>query len=379
MIRNVIALLFISTSLLSQDSLYTRSVIKFLCSKKCFGRGYINHGLDHASTFLVNEFKTNKIEPLFGSSYTQSFSHPVNVIRKTKLHVNGNKLKPGIDYIVDPASPSISLKFQLEKKDSTTFISQSRNIKLVTKLSKKLTYSVATDQTSNCTIHLLKSNLKSEPRSLKLKVRSSLENAYAFENIGGYISGTNNDSLIVITAHYDHLGGMGKNTFFPGANDNASGISMVLNLMKYYSVNTPRYKTVFIFFTGEEAGLLGSKYFVDHPSIPLSNIKFLINLDLLGTGEDGIMVVNGAIHQAQFSLLQNINSETAGLKEIKKRGKAMNSDHYWFTEKGVPSFFIYTLGGVSYYHDVYDREETLPLTKYKEVFQLLTKFIQRVN
>ncbi len=379
MIRNVIAFLFVTSSLLSQDSLYTRSVLKFLCSKKCFGRGYLNHGLNHASDFLEIELKKNNVSPLFGNSYKQAFTHPVNIIKHTKLHVNGTLLKPGIDYLVDPATPNIKSKFQLEKKDSVTYMSKAGTIQLTTKLSKKLTYSVATDQTRNCTIHLLKNNLPAEPSSIKLQVRSELDLAFEFENIGGYINGTNNDSLIVITAHYDHLGGMGKKAYFPGANDNASGISMVLNLMKYYKVNTPKYKTVFIFFTGEEAGLLGSKYFVDQNPIPLSTIKFLINLDLLGTGEEGIMVVNGAIYQSQFSLLQKINTEKGGLKEIKKRGKAMNSDHYWFTEKGVPSFFIYTLGGISYYHDVYDREETLPLTKYKEVFQLLTEFMNRVN
>ncbi|HRE24694.1 MAG TPA: aminopeptidase, partial [Bacteroidia bacterium] len=51
------------------------------------------------------------------------------------------------------------------------------------------------------------------------------------------------------------------------------------------------------------------------------------------------------------------------------------SDHYYFSEKGVPAFFIYTLGGVTWYHDVMDKSETLPLTKYNNVFQLLKSFI----
>ena len=59
---------------------------------------------------------------------------------------------------------------------------------------------------------------------------------------------------------------------------------------------------------------------------------------------------------------------------IGARGKAKNSDHYWFTEKGVPSFFIYTLGGIKAYHDIYDRPETLPLTKFAEVYKLLLEF-----
>ena len=107
----------------------------------------------------------------------------------------------------------------------------------------------------------------------------------------------------------------------------------------------------------------------------LAKIKFLINLDLLGTGDDGIMVVNGALYQEQFERLKKINTSGDFVPQIKKRGKAANSDHYWFTERGVPCFFIYTMGGIAAYHDVRDRPETLPLTRYKNVFRLLTTFI----
>jgi Zn-dependent M28 family amino/carboxypeptidase len=148
----------------------------------------------------------------------------------------------------------------------------------------------------------------------------------------------------------------------------------LLNLIRYYSRHQPHYKTVFIFFAGEEAGLVGSKFFVESQAIDLQKIKFLINLDLLGTGGDGIMVVNGAILEKQFQTLNQINTDLHLVKDIKKRGKAANSDHYWFTEAGVPAFFIYTMGGIKAYHDVYDVEKTLPLTAYINVFRLITEF-----
>ena len=87
---------------------------------------------------------------------------------------------------------------------------------------------------------------------------------------------------------------MGKDVYFPGANDNASGVAMLLNLANYYSKkeNQPKCSIAFIAFAGEEAGLLGSKYFSEHPLIPLNKMKFLVNLDLLGTGDEGMMVVN---------------------------------------------------------------------------------------
>ena len=96
----------------------------------------------------------------------------------------------------------------------------------------------------------------------------------------------------------------------------------------------------------------------------------------MGTGDEGMMVVNGAIHTKEFDLLLHFNEENKLLPAIKKRGKAANSDHYFFSQKGVPSFFFYTLGGINAYHDIYDIPSTLPLTKYKEVFELINGFIK---
>ncbi|MFM7016801.1 MAG: M28 family metallopeptidase, partial [Bacteroidota bacterium] len=156
--------------------------------------------------------------------------------------------------------------------------------------------------------------------------------------------------------------------------------AMLLNLMKYFSIpaNKPPYTMVFVLFAGEEAGLLGSEYYTTHPKKDLQKIKFLLNLDLMGTGEDGMMVVNGSIFEKEFALLEKINSEKNLLKTIGKRGKAQNSDHYYFTEKGVPAFFFYTTGGRTAYHNIYDDGNGLPLTKFKEVFLLISTFIKAI-
>jgi aminopeptidase YwaD len=128
-------------------------------------------------------------------------------------------------------------------------------------------------------------------------------------------------------------------------------------------------------FGAEEMGLLGSKFFVENPLFPLSTIKFLINLDIAGTGDEGITVVNGSIYKKEFDLLFSINDEHNYLPQVKSRGEACNSDHCLFHLNNVPSFFIYTLGGIKAYHDVFDIPETLPLTKYKEYFKLLNSFV----
>ena len=187
------------------------------------------------------------------------------------------------------------------------------------------------------------------------------------------------DSFIFITAHYDHLGGMGLNTFFPGANDNASGVSLLLNLARYYSMSPQRYSIGFICFAGEEAGLVGSKFYTEYPLRPLDNIRFLLNTDLAGTGEEGITVVNATEFPEAFSLLKGINDEYKLLPAVKERGKAANSDHYYFSEKGVPAFFFYTMGGIKAYHDIFDRPETLPLDRHEELFRLVSLFVEGIQ
>ena len=127
-------------------------------------------------------------------------------------------------------------------------------------------------------------------------------------------------------------------------------------------------------FCGEEVGLLGSKYYTEHPLFPMKNIRFLLNMDIMGTGEDGITVVNGSIFKTEFDKLKEINTQNNFIKDVKIRGKAANSDHYFFAENGVKACFIYTMGGIKAYHDIYDRAETLPLNEFENLFKLITKF-----
>jgi Zn-dependent M28 family amino/carboxypeptidase len=171
---------------------------------------------------------------------------------------------------------------------------------------------------------------------------------------------------------------MGKDTYFPGANDNASGVSLLMNLAHYYASHPQRYSIGFILFAGEEAGLIGSKYFTENPLVPLKNIRFLLNTDLAGTGEEGITVVNATEYPKEFELLKSINNENKLLAAVNARGKAANSDHYFFSEKGVPAFFFYTLGGIKAYHDVFDKAATLPLNEHEDLFKLIVKFNEKL-
>jgi Zn-dependent M28 family amino/carboxypeptidase len=210
---------------------------------------------------------------------------------------------------------------------------------------------------------------------MQIRIKNRYLHGYKTQNIIGYVPGTAcPDSFMVFTAHYDHLGLMGRHTYFPGANDNASGVAMVLSLARYFNAHPQRFSVVFIFFSGEELGLLGSGYFTENSPIRLSMVKFLVNLDLVGTGSDGITVVNATAFPDQFEMLSLINNRGAYVNGIKQRGSACNSDHCPFFRRGVPCFYIYTMGGIAAYHDPDDRPETLPLTAFEGLTRLLVEF-----
>ena len=372
-----ILLFLLSNIFYCQDTTYARLIIKKLCSKELLGRGYVNNGVKKAASFIVKELKTIGVCK-FEKSYTQNYEFPVNTFPgNMSVLLDGKAIVAGKHYLIEPSSKSVKIKLQLIKTDSVTYQAKVGEtvFPLIVKLKKKLTYSVATELSDNTVIELLKDYFPNHLKTIDVNFENKFIQHFKNQNLIGYVKGYQHpDSFIVYTAHYDHLGAMGKETYFPGANDNASGVSVLLNLARYYKKNPSKYSIAFIFFSGEEAGLLGSKYYSEHPIFPLSKIKFLTNLDLLGTGDDGIMVVNATVFKDQFHKLNQINLDKNYIKQIKQRGKAANSDHYWFTEKGVPSFFIYTMGGIQAYHDIYDIDKTLPLTKYLEVCKLLIDF-----
>jgi len=381
----------------SQDLKYAHKIIDTLCSPSMHGRGYVKDGDKIAANYLAEQFKSFKLESfrLNGSEadYYQNFSLDVNTFPgKMEVSVGDKELIAGKDFIVDAGSIGTSKEYAIgpSKKNSAVYafinyndaktVPGCKTCLTVLIEKNKLTGDIATNTKQNPTIHILLNSFDSLAREINVKIENKFIRDYSTQNIIGFFKGSiYPDSFIVFSAHYDHLGQMGSQVYFPGANDNASGCAMLLNLAKYYSEHPPKYSIAFIAFGAEEAGLVGSKYYVEHPLFPLKQIKFLVNLDLLGTGDEGITVVNGSVFKNEFDILTKINEEKKYLSQIKIRGKAANSDHYFFTEAGVKSFFIYTLGGIKAYHDIYDRPETLPLTKFEDVFKLLVDFTEALS
>ncbi len=405
---------------------YARCIVDTLASPYMGGRGYIDNGNKRAADYLTAQFKNLGLLP-FDTSYRQKFSYPVNTYPTAYIvSVNGDVTEPGADYIIIPSTPTTKGNYPVVKLDRT-ILTDSTKLKgffahdysqtfllmddsgATDKKEKELWQSIEvspaeggsnpfkargiivlcdklTEETSQTVgnyalINVLRKSPFRYAKSISIDVRNKLIKSFPTQNIIGYIKGNiQPDSFIVFTAHYDHLGKMGS-IYFPGANDNASGVAMLLNLAKYYSQHKDslRYSIAFMAFSGEEIALLGSKYYTENPLFPLSHIRFLVNMDIMGTGDEGITVVNGTIYKSAFDDLVDINNEDHLLPLIKPRGETANSDHYFFYKNHVPSIFIYTMGGIKAYHDIYDRRETLPLTKFDEVFKLLRQFTSDIN
>ncbi len=373
----VLLLLICSSMAFSQNISFGKKMVDTLTSPYFWGRGYTNDGMKKAADFLSNEFKSYGLEPV-GKNYLQQFSYPVNTFPgKMEVTVNGEELVPGKDFIVSPEAKGVKGSGDLNQLDSIQFINRKEMV--IIKMQDKLTWSVAPEAADYSLILVDKKALDKSPASFKVNIDNKFINNFKAANVCGLVKGTvKPDSIIFITAHYDHLGGMGKDTYFPGANDNASGISLLLNLAQYYAKHPQKYSIGFICFAGEEAGLIGSKYFTENPLVPLKNIRFLINTDLAGTGEEGITVVNATEFPKEFAMMNAVNDENKYLTKINARGKAANSDHYFFSEKGVPAFFFYTLGGIKAYHDVFDKAATLPLNEHEDLFKLIVKFNEKL-
>ena len=133
---------------------------------------------------------------------------------------------------------------------------------------------------------------------------------------------------------------------------------------------------VFVAVSGEEAGLLGSTYLAGNPLFPLTAVRFLVNLDMMGTGSEGITMVNGTVFPKAYNLMAKINADNNYILTVRNRGESCNSDHCPFYQKGVPAVFLYAMGKeFTEYHNVNDQAVNLPLTEYEDIFRLIRDFM----
>lgn len=225
-------------------------------------------------------------------------------------------------------------------------------------------------------------------------------------NVIGILPGSDpklKDEVIVIGAHYDHLGRGGEGSLAPregdihhGADDNASGVAGVLELARIFSSQRPkpRRTIVFMAFSGEEEGLIGSNYYVNHPIIPLANSVAMINMDMIGRLKENKLIVGGMGTATEWKpLIDRQNTESlavTGMTSINAMRGAPRfslslsedgygpSDHSSFYSKQVPVLFFWT-GTHDDYHKPSDTADKINYEGEARVISMVASVVRDID
>ncbi|MDO4735589.1 MAG: M28 family peptidase [Bacteroidia bacterium] len=198
-------------------------------------------------------------------------------------------------------------------------------------------------------------------------------------NIIAYIPGTKDTKKhFILACHYDHLGVCGEKDIFYGANDNSSGTAMLLNIMRYFKLNPPEMSVMFIFFDAEENNLLGSFFYADNPVLPLEDILYFAELDMIGDNGEKIYCQISDPGEKGLECLNAINSSMEKpFEKLDRHPLDDYADHYPFALKGVPAIYMELNGDTNKnYHSPRDSYENFYDCNYDRIFKLPTEFIE---
>ncbi len=209
------------------------------------------------------------------------------------------------------------------------------------------------------------------------------------ENVLGYIEGTDlKDELIIITAHYDHLG-KHDSLIFNGADDDASGVAGAMEIAEAFMIAKkegygPRRSILIMPVSGEEKGLLGSEYYTDNPIYPLENSIANLNIDMIGRLDDWhdngnyvYLIGSDRLSLELHNLNEEINAKYIGLDldyrfndEEDPNRYYYRSDHYNFAKNNIPVIFYFN-GIHEDYHRPSDTIEKLDFNKIETITKLI--------
>ena len=209
----------------------------------------------------------------------------------------------------------------------------------------------------------------------KISIGDKQEETVLSQNVIGVVEGTDatlKNEYIIYSAHYDHVG-IGApdetgDTIYNGARDNAVGTTTVLSMAKNLAKYPTKRSALFILFTGEEKGLLGSSYYVENPVLPLNQMVYCFNSDNAGYNDTSLISIIGLTRTSAENNIYNA-AEAFGLKAIEdpaeEQGLFDRSDNVNFAKKGIPAP-TFSLGFTSfdgdvtkYYHRPGDEAHTL--------------------
>ena len=410
-------LALVSVHIGAQDLAHYKNIVKELSSSKYQGRGYAEDGANKAGKWIAKEFAKVGADEIV----CQPFKLDINTFPgKMEFSVDGKKQVPGVDFTLREFNPGCKGEFKLYYIDMENYNSEKVFADLESEEYKgsfvvcdfMFSFKHRADfkklqSKEDCSnsglIYTWESPLKfykaygevvrekpiiwvtpdflKDAKSIKVNMENEFLKDYECFNVIAKVEGNRHDSCYVFTAHYDHLGKLGKKTYYPGAHDNASGTAAIITLAAHYAKNKPEYDMYFIAFSGEDANLRGSEWYAEHPLAPLSQIKYLVNLDMIADNNPVQYCEVSDEGMKYYSQFEKINSEKGYFKALHRAQLDGNSDHYPFALRKVPCIFLMNEGGEAFkfYHTVHDTWENSIFTNYEPIFNIIKDFITGIS
>ena len=412
----ILLLAVVAVQLNAQDLKHYKRIVKELSSAKYQGRGYALGGANKAGAYLEKEFRKAGADEVI----CQPFKLNVNTFPgKMEFTVDGRKLRPGVDFTVREFSPGIKGTFKLYHIDTLNYNSERIFADLASpeyqnafvvcdfwysykhredfqRLQSKdgcsnagviftwkdpllKFYKAYADRLMNKPVLWTTDALTAEDKSITLDIENRMLNDYECFNVIAKVEGQRHDSCFVFTAHYDHLGNLGRKVYYAGAHDNASGTAAIVTLAAYYAQNRPEYDIYFIAFSGEDAYLRGSEWYAANPTVDLKQIRYLLNLDMIGDNNPVLYCEASNPGMRGFELFESLNAEKGYFKSLNRGKLAGNSDHYPFAQRGVPCIFLENEGGdaFKYYHTTFDTWQNALFDSYEPLFRMVVDFVEQ--
>jgi len=407
--------------------------INYLADDKLEGRRTGTAGEKLAYEYITAQFKTAGISPVTqDGNYIQDFDVPEGkqVNKETSFSVNGQQLVLDKDFFPLAFSSngtaqcevyqSLKEKGEIWFFDLGDLLTQNANnphfdlqdaiTKTAADFSKKgatglILYNSSSiaddikfdgkDKTENAKIPVIYLSRDAKTKYLadeigmqKLKLSVTLESKKRTgHNVIGFIN-NNAKTTIIIGAHYDHLGyGEDHNSLYVGtvpmihngADDNASGTAALIELSKLLLASDMKKNNYMLLaFSGEELGLFGSKYFTEHPSVDLSTVDYMINMDMVGRLNDSThgLAIGGYGTSPAWNQLIDTTGKYFKIK-LDSSGTGP-SDHTSFYRKDIPVLFFFT-GTHSDYHKPSDDADKINYTGELQVIKYIYNIIKAAN
>lgn len=377
---------------------YVDKVLKTLSSDEMAGRGISTPGIEKAAVFIESQFKNIGLKPLEGAKgYKQGFYVYQVKPGQTAIQINGKSIDPS--NVITLVNNAGEINFDQTNSDGWIRIDPDKPFKaqLPPLRSSKKRLLVLVDQKFAADFKLMREfnsmgtivqdkelNQPGSPAIILVLAPDTLAKDFSvsikydarklsLHNIAGMIPGKSKATeTVIISGHYDHLGilqPVGQDSIANGANDDASGVTGMLALARYYKKSNHNERTlIFIAFTAEEIGLVGSKYFSQH--INTDKVVTMINMELIGTdckfGPNTAFLTGYDRSELSTILQKNLNGASFKLYPDPYPALSLfyRSDNLPFATLGVPAHTFSTdqILTDKNYHTVKDEYGTLNTT-----------------